>query len=305
MKRVHAIVMTGNDENGFINGVPKCYVDLPDISDIKKPNPASLVLSSLNMAKRVQSITVIGDEECLESKLKVYSREIKKPIIKVYQKEEASFADNLYLSHDVLCKRLNLDEDTGVLYVSGDAPFRRHVTIDDFIEQIKDGSDVAMCLIEKEYLKQFLHVFRKPLLPISKNGKLKWCKPDDMVFIKPKKIPRNIIETLYQRRRTDKVRWSYGVLKLFLEEYPKLFPTLAVGVILRQFKRSTNITLPLFNGSLDIAKIEKIAREYPPNLNGQIITTRYADGYLDIDNEADYRKIHSNFSRLKYELVKL
>lgn len=297
MDSVHAILMTGNNKKGYINGIPKCYVELPDGT-----NPASRVLTALNSTRKIESVTVIGDKKYLDERLKICT--IDKPLIRISQKYNASFSDNFEHSYEITREAFNLNENEGVLYIAGDTPFRRGYTIDFFVSNIDKNLDIAVPLIPEHILKAFFDVYRKPLLAVCKNRTLGWYKSDYMCYIKPKKIPKDIIEILYKKRNTNKLEWLLETLPIIKKEYPEIFGILLRGWLLKQYHRLTkdlskSINSPnFFNQTLEISNIESVLRENDHNLNCRLIEIPFADGYLDIDNKADLKKLYKNFDSI-------
>lgn len=291
--------MTGNNRRGYIGGVPKCYVRF---GDEKRTNSASRVLDRLNIAKSIETITVIGEEYYINNELDCSNA--RKPLYLVSQRENATFADNILDAYNFLVGRLKEEHEIGVLSVFGDVPFRMPCTIDLFVHKIDENADLAIHLVKQEAIKRFYSIYRRPLVPVSEDGKLNWFKPDDMFYIKPTKFSYSDINELYQKRETSKFGFAIKTIRLISRKYPQLKGPLIKAFILRQIYRSLGISLPIFNGSLEKSRLEQIVKENPPYINAQIIPTDNPDGYFDIDNEADFRKLDKNLNFVSSELTR-
>ena len=293
--------MTGNSRKGYINRTPKCYVELPD-----KSNPASNVVKALQHTKDIGSISIIGPREYFH-KLRIEASDF---LLTIPQRDNATFADNLFDSFYYTTKTFGIKDDTRLLYASGDTPFRTFRSIRELLFEIRPEYDLLFPLIPKrELIPLFRELYKKPLVPIAFNNgenhrEISWYKADEIIFLDPSKLPRDNVDLLYQRRRTNRLTWFFEVKKIFSNKYPELWDIVKTGWALKQWHRVTRnmpefINTPkIFNGILDSRSIEQIVSKEPLNIKAHMFESHFAEGYIDIDNEADYRKICANYYRI-------
>jgi hypothetical protein len=304
MNRVHAIVMTGNSRRGFIefNGhkFPKCYVPLPDSS-----NPASNVINALNSSRSIESIAVIGPEDYFDT-VEIYQDRQQKDILWIPQKDGASFSDNLCDSYSRSRELGLIKSDEGALYLAGDTPFRTFRSIDEVVRQISPEFDLVIPLIPGASLEDFFrYAYQKPLVPVAlPNSKdISWYKADELVYARIDKMPKEDMETLYNRRKTNRAIWVFEMFSYGFRN-PELASILVPGWILKQVHRLTRdlpkaINTPFcFNRFLNSERMEQIVRESHLRLNVHMFQSTYPEGYLDIDSQRDFRVISKNFNRL-------
>ena len=255
MDSVHAIVMTGNSRRGFISRdkllrgsqhlfpfdadkIPKCYASLPNSKSLT--NSASVVANALLASKSVRDITIIGPGEYLSS-LNINNRDERTQTVS--QRKNASFSDNVYDSYEFAVKSHKIKNGDGVLYLSGDTPFRTLRTIEHFVSKVDPEDDISISLIRENSAERFYYVYQKPLLPfaISDNieDRVNWFKPDEITYLKVPKLPREDIEILYQRRHQNRLTWILEIRSIFQEKYPHLGEVVLRGWALKQFHRVT------------------------------------------------------------------
>jgi hypothetical protein len=323
MDSVHAIVMTGNNRKGSISKdrilkgahnlfplgdvyIPKCYATIPNNKGWT--NSASVVANAALASHSVRGVTIIGPGKYFDL-LRLNSSDRTQL---VPQRENASFSDNIYDSYDFAVRNNRINADEGVLYLSGDTPFRTLRTIEHFVSKVNSDDDVAVSLIRERELERFYYVYQKPLMPFSMGdgleGRVSWFKPDEITYIRVPKLPREDIEMLYQRRHQNRLTWILEIKSIFKERYPNLGEVVLSGWALKQFHRLTRSlpdsinSLGCFNHILSKEHLEALARMSPLCLNANIFETPWAEGYVDIDNETDYSKIIKNYDEISSDM---
>ncbi len=306
MDSLDAIVLAGNNRKGYIQGTPKCFVDFtngykPFIEEPDEHNSVSRVIESLNASDSISSITLIGPHEMFH-RLRLSA--LRKNFLAVPQNPEANFADNFFKAYE---NRTSLNPsriESGFLYLSGDTPFRTPYSIDFAVQNVKDSDDITLFMIPESDIKKLSFVYKKPLLPIVTGNQVIWCKPDDMAFIRPSKLPREKIEYMYEKRSTNRLTWALEFGSL-LYDYKELKDIIMTGWTLKQWHRLTR-NLPKFINSpsfmtrnIEQQKVEEIVRLYPPNMNSSIVITPFIDGYVDIDSEKDYDIVLREFRKIR------
>lgn len=305
MKSLDAIVLAGNSNKGYIQGIPKCFKDFTNgcsiVEEEKKINSVSNVINALNKAESIKSITLIGPNEMFDN-LRLSA--LNKNFLAVPQNNNANFADNLFNAYENATKLDSFRRDPGFLYLSGDTPFRTPYSIDFAVQNVKDSDDLTLFMMRESDVKKLFFVYQKPLLPLVINNEFIWCKPDDMVFVRPSKLPKEKIEFMYEKRSTNRLTWALEFNSI-LNEYKEIKDIIFSGWALKQWHRLTKnlpegINSPSFmKKKLEKTKVEEISRLYPLNMSSSIVITPFIDGYIDIDNENDYLNISKNYRKIR------
>ncbi|MFH1915684.1 MAG: hypothetical protein ABIJ21_00315 [Nanoarchaeota archaeon] len=299
---VHVAILAGAKRKNYIRGEAKCFKDMPTGECIVEE-----ILHALKGIKKVEDIVIVGPEEGL-GKLKIRDlSHFKKKIFLV--KQGKSIQENLILAKEELTIRKK--RVSGLLYILGDTPFRKRISIEEFISQIDQTNDVVISYTPEKIIRKYLLLFPKPLIPLCLQGVPGNFKETNMFYFNPDKIEGDLAKRFYRLRHTSRFRSMLELRRIIYSLGGKeVMKVLTRAFVVRQWHkmfrgfmpRWFHTPVPLYR-RLEKDKIMRLAYQ-KFHLKMDIVFSSYPDGFIDVDNSRDYRKIYRHFFEINKEVTK-